>query len=48
VNLGEIDLSDNKVEIKWTVVLANKKAAHKCFTGIKENNQPGTPRNNGM
>ncbi|RIA79461.1 hypothetical protein C1645_845913 [Glomus cerebriforme] len=47
MNLGEIDLSkfNGKVEIKWTVVLANKKAAHKCFTGIKEHNQQSTLRN---
>ncbi|CAG8731651.1 8595_t:CDS:2, partial [Racocetra fulgida] len=33
VNMGEIDLSkfNGKVEIKWTVVLANKKAAHRQF-----------------
>ncbi|GES85548.1 hypothetical protein RCL2_001265200 [Rhizophagus clarus] len=39
-NLGEINLKDNKfkgkVTIKWTVVLANKKASHKSFSGIKE------------
>jgi hypothetical protein len=46
--MGEIDLSKyNGVEIKWTVVLANKKAAHKKFTGIKDHNQKGTLRNAG-
>ena len=49
-NLGEIDLIkfEGKLEIKWTVVLANKKAAHERFIGIKEHNKPGTLRNAGM
>jgi hypothetical protein len=43
-NLGEITLQEG-VKIKWTVILANKKAAHQSFSGIKNHNQKGTIRN---
>lgn len=45
-NLGEIELKDG-VEITWTVVLANKKAAHMGFFGIKNQDQKGPIRNAG-
>jgi len=43
-NLGEIKSSD-EVKIKWTVQLANKKAANMGFFGIKNQDQKGPIRN---
>ncbi|GES85619.1 hypothetical protein RCL2_001272300 [Rhizophagus clarus] len=43
-NLGEIKLKKG-VDITWTVVLANRKAAHRGFLGIKKHHQKGTLRN---
>ncbi|CAG8496936.1 10424_t:CDS:10 [Ambispora leptoticha] len=45
--IREIKLTDAemKVEIQWTVVLANKKAAHQQFLGIKNRDPNGPMRN---
>lgn len=44
--VGEIRPGDG-VEIQWTVELANKKAAHMGFFGIKNQDQKGPIRNAG-
>jgi hypothetical protein len=47
--VGEINLKDkhnvNNVKIEWTVVLANKKAAHQSFVGLKNYRQKTSMRN---
>ena len=45
-NQGEIEPRKG-VKITWTVELANKKAAHSAFVGIKNQSQKGPIRNAG-